>query len=143
MGADNICLARTQNCGIAEIDGLSLASSPLDALRKLNAAFVRGITWPYAPSEKEERKGHLFPFVIFTGVVPRHPEAVPAGMSFKFYDYGKRFADYLTEHDLGSVVSVEGPKQNWTANLIQIWVWTPNYVNVFAHIKAEAVEEVV
>ena len=125
-------LVRTKNCGIAEIDYLSVSASPLAALQTLAPALKHGITWPYVNGT---RKGCYFPFITFTGVVgnPRTPRFP------KNKNYGQAFADYLTEHNLGAVVTLPG-RRNWTENMIQIWIWCPDYDAIWA-LLARSVEE--
>lgn len=125
--SDYTQIHRTKNCGIAEINGLSSADSPLHALHSLHKQLLRGITWPPAPDPKEVPKGVFFPFVTFTGVVPKPEDKRPN-------NYGQKFADYITANDLGTITTV-APKRNWTSNLIQIWIWEPNYPNLWKHLK--------
>lgn len=132
LTAPATCLVRTKNCGIAEIDYLSMSASPLAALQTLAPALRYGITWPYVNGLQ---KGCYFPFITFTGVVtPRDP--------IRHENYGQAFADYLTEHNLGAVVTLPG-RLNWTGNMIQIWVWRPDYDVIWALLaqSKEPIEE--
>ena len=120
---ETITLARTKNCGIVEINGLSLMKGPREALNALRAVLYRGVTWPMLPDHSGDQKGMRYPFVVFTA-------AFKEGVD-RSKNYGHRFATFITEHDLGGVVTTD-PQLNWTQNLIQIWVWTPNYPNLWA-----------
>lgn len=120
---EKIVLARTSNCGIAEINGLSLMKTPREALNALHAVLYRGVTWPIFADHSGEPKNTWYPFVVFTAAFGEGPD--------RSKNYGYRFATFITEHDLGGVVTVD-PRLNWTSNLIQIWVWAPNYPNLWA-----------
>jgi hypothetical protein len=133
-----IYLQRTKNCGIAEINLLSIMKGPLEALQALRPALESGITWPMNPdgtvypvAAGSLRKGLGFPFLIFTGVIPT-PGQILEGAK----NYGQIFADYITAKDLGGVVTVSAARKNWTWNLIQIWVWEPNYPNIYALLSS-------
>ena len=120
-----IQLVRTKNCGIGEINWLSSAKSPLEALQTLHSVLYRGITWPPLPDHSGSRTGVRFPFLIFTGVVPLEAQR-------ERKNYGQNFADYITENNLGGVVTVPAARKNWTGNFIQIWVWEPDYDKLWA-----------
>ena len=126
-------LFRTKNCGIAEINGLGIFATPLKALRAFAPELKHGITWPPGGSRvtqtvpdgrKADSVGVLFPFVTFTGVVPDKDNA-------KAPNYGQTFADFITENNLGDVVTMPA-KLNWTGNTIQHWLWRPDYDALFA-----------
>ena len=121
--ARTIQLARMQCCGIAEINGLSIHNDPLKSLQHLEKFLRIGVTWPLTVDHSGEKKGMPFPFITFTGAFKTITPPV--------YLYAQRFAEFITENDLGTLVTAP-EKLNWTGNLIQIWVWAPNYPNIYA-----------
>ena len=73
------------------------------------------------------------PFIIFTGVIST------VGGEKRTY-YGQNLAAYITSHDLGTLQeSLE--KQNWTSNIIKVWLWCPDY-EALAAWAAERIKQV-
>lgn len=117
-------LRKTGNCGVAEIYFLSSADDSLHALKSIAPQLKKGIIW-----DNREVK-HLFPFVTFTGVV--HNQYNP-----EHKNYAQAFADFLTENNLGVVTTLPG-ERNWTGKDIQLWLWRPNYSNIWALLAKES-----
>lgn len=113
-------LSTTGNCGVAEILGLRLSSSPLLALQNLENELRTGVVWAGAPLVNR----YPYPFVTFTGRVQDLSKS-----------YGHAFAAYIRKFELGQVVTSKA-RRNWTGNMIQIWVWTPDYVKLWEHLEA-------
>lgn len=124
-------LTRTGNCGIAEIKRLSGHRTPLHALQSLKESLLIGVTWPLVDGA---RKDFYFPFITFTAVVIDYSRKAMAKPPLT---YGQDFAEFIAANDLGSTITMPDQK-NWTGNTIQIWVWQPNYDNVFALLAKEA-----
>jgi hypothetical protein len=110
----------TQSCAIGELNGISTVNGPEDILRNIAGDLRRGVN-------DQAGRPHQVPLLIFSGVVERLCRDHASGRED---NYGQAFASYILDNQLGSVVaSVAG--RNWTGNLIQVWVWTVNYDNLF------------
>lgn len=104
-----INLVETSCCAMQEINNLSHAKTPEDAL-----AGIRNDLHRDRPA-----------FVIFTGVVKRR---VADHASNRKDNYGKAFADYLTKNKFGTVYRGVRPVRNHnTDNHVKVWIWVPNY----------------
>ncbi|HVI40763.1 MAG TPA: hypothetical protein VM577_08895 [Anaerovoracaceae bacterium] len=71
------------------------------------------------------------PYVLFTGVTKR---LIPDHASRRTDDYGETFAKYLEANGLGTVTRSE-ERANWTGNTLKVWIWHPNYDNLFRHLE--------
>lgn len=116
-----ISLHRTACCGVLEVNMLSSERTPKEALKGL-------WEYPYIPL-----KANPTPFVIFTGVVKNID--IDHARSTRIDDYAKEFAEFLTFHGLGEAIPSEVRQNCYGHNLIQIWIWQPNYENLRAYMR--------
>lgn len=111
-----IMMHHTSCCGVREINNLSRAESPEDALRGI-ARWLRPSDWNV-----------LVPFITFTGVVG---PIISKGhtRSDRTDDYGETFARFLERNNLGEVTRSQ-VRQNWTGNSLKVWIWHPDYTTL-------------
>lgn len=113
----------TKCCALLELDQLSAAPTPEEALQDILYSIGTNRT----------------PFIIFTGIVH-----LPEGNSGRTGqhptrrddNYGKAFADLIVKEDLGTVTYEEAVNQK-TYNTVGVWLWKVNREKVNALWLAE------
>ncbi|HVI39910.1 MAG TPA: hypothetical protein VM577_04550 [Anaerovoracaceae bacterium] len=121
-------LHSTHCCGLMEINNLSHANGPEDALKSLADTLRTGYKHPYGFNGKYN---FPVPYVLFTGVTKR---VIKDHASGRVDNYGEVFAKYLEANGLGTVTRSE-ERANWTGNTLKVWIWHPNYDNLFRHLE--------
>lgn len=124
-----VTLHKTQCCGVAELNNLSSAEGPLDALKDLVEPLKNylpaGCGIPHPPV-----------FVIFTGTTKTIDKKHAGG---RCDNYGQAFADFLVNNSLRDVVA-SGERVNLTGNTLRLWVWHPNYSHLWSFLVRHGIE---
>jgi len=113
----------TRCCGVLEIDGLSSHETPRAAMTSLiDRLRNRCTTMPV-------------PFITFVGVVAygKDESALDHARVRRFNNYGQEFADYIVQNDLGNVVE-SNVRASWSGNTLKMWIWEPDYFNLWDHL---------
>lgn len=115
-------LLRTGCCAVLELKDISTHPTPEaiinDAIKQLQDDTIG---WY-----------HKKPFITFTGVITRY-KADHA--SNRPDNYGLDLANYIKTHNLGEIIDSIPAKANWSKNVIQMWVWIPDYTAIIARYK--------
>jgi hypothetical protein len=116
---------RTSCCGVVEFDRLSAHTRPEDALKavRVNALF--------GPMKQAA-------FALFTGVVRikgahGYMHTIPGGNQG---NYGRAFADFITENKLGTVTAMPVTENPASGNDLGVWMWQINHPNLEAWFRA-------
>jgi len=115
-------------CAVREIHLLSSEPSPESAMRTLRPYFetTGNINVGYAGNG---RKGYHKPFLIFTEA--EYDYYVPPERR----NYGQNLADFIKANNLGTVQK-SGARRNWTANMVNVYVWTIKPRNIRKYYKS-------
>lgn len=128
-------LLRLKCCGVMEIHGLDCYTyvGPAKALLALKDQILDG--------NQYHKK---VPFILFTGITKQGVASVSTtptpSYAVAYKDYGQEFADFLLENKLGTILASE-EKENWTLNVIRIWIWSPDYNTLLAWFAAREAEK--
>lgn len=115
-----ISLHKTHCCAVLEMDNLSSVAGAFNAMKQLVPLLKAG----YA----HHGRAILVPFVIFTGVTERqnadHASNRPD-------NYGQALADFIELNKLGSIMKSNDGLNLITYNKVAIWIWQPDYLNIW------------
>src|SRR3990167_6350675 len=111
-----VTVRNTGCCGLKELDNLGTEPTPEQAMTTL----------------RQEWRGNLLrcTFILFTGVTDRVTDDHTHVR--REDDYGKGFANFIEEHNLGTVVSTTSKRNPKTGNNIGAWIWTVDHAAVTA-----------
>lgn len=124
MGAFRV--AGTQCCGIFELADISKLQTPEEMVRETARlmAVHTGQLWGTGEFSKCPS------FLMFSGVVaPRKKIYEEHYHADRSDNYGQALADYITANGLGTV-SASQPAKNHSGNMLQVWLWAPNWTKM-------------
>lgn len=119
-------------CGIFELNNISSVETPREVFEQAMWQICR-----YAID---------FPFILFSGVVQfanTQESHLHVGENPRRDNYGEAFAKFIEENGVGTVVRSD-VKQNWSDNLLQIWIWQidrPKAYRLMNQFEDEAIRE--
>ena len=123
----------TNCCGILELIDISTEQTPEGVLKAVMKEIRECTT-------RSDGTRKVRPFIYFSGVVDRvcndHVLNPCKG------NYGQALADYIIAQGLGQIVATP-EAQNWTENMLKMWVWLPDYTTLAEwHTAHQHVEDV-
>jgi hypothetical protein len=110
-------------CGVMELKDISTIQ---DARDVVIAALDGGLP---------KRGNYKKPYIMFTGVINRDDGGMDHA-SDRRDNYGQKLCDFIREQGLGEVIDTIPPKKNWTGNIIQVWMWMPDWEKVWSWADA-------
>lgn len=116
-------------CALKEIDNLSHATTPQNALESLRAVIITGNLDMGSLSDRN------LPFFIFSGVTDR---VQSDHASSREDNYAETFAMFLVANKLGEVISCGARVNELTGNTVGVWVWKPDWDAVRAYYARTA-----
>jgi hypothetical protein len=106
-------IATTGNCATLELVDISTEPTPEAMIRVVSKSGF------FLPSFHKKK-----PYVTFAGVIARE---TGDHASNRTDDYAQSLADYIGAEGLGEVVKAAPARRNWTGNIMQPWMWMPDY----------------
>jgi hypothetical protein len=97
-------------CGVREISLLSSYTDPKVAMRM----FGQGL---FSKRPGEQKTSPMFRYVVFTQAQAQNTRLTETG-------YGYRFAAYIREHNLGTLIDTPFNVNPNSNNNLKMWVWT-------------------